>query len=160
MKNYTLSEKFFWEFSEISETIGYINDKFPGLLENDFHSYLSRGYIDGSTKECKEKLAITVSFIEAFGSKLKSHELNSCRDKESRSDILLRDFLVTKDELKIVDIEYAIDNELLVEVNSFILTSNEKDLLILSLNYYHNNPLANPNIIARVGELIDKLKDV
>jgi hypothetical protein len=161
MKTYAIALRMFNELGEIGETIDYLNSSFPGLLDDNLHKYLTTKRDFSQEESQRVMLSVILAFKYFFEDETKRGE-NPFRDiyekHGNQTERILRSkYTLTEEYLnsKEIDIEYALENDFLVEVKLVSFTSTEKELLIRSLKNRQDFSMAE-NIMADI--IIDKIK--
>lgn len=148
MKNYTLTVDTLQQLPEIMESFGYIEEMFPSFISEHLDNYLgSREH----SRDQHEKLNITMlkigRFLEEYTNEEGEQYINAVRDGRNicnNNDAALA--VVAKFPLNRehfddanINVEYALEQGLIEEVNYIKLSMEERTLLLDIVKFRKSN---------------------
>lgn len=159
MKTYTLSLDTFNSQDELTETIRFLKDQYPTLLEGRVQEYVeSTGKRHSNSDQglARNRFAIIMAFDELYNENVSPRIIRTiyesgCGEREA---LLAQTYTTNKEYLdsKSVDIEAGVKNGLLVEVNYISFTEQEVNYIRKNLNN-----IADPLNVKIYGSIIEKL---
>lgn len=158
MKKYTFNAENFNMFEEAFELIQYLKQTYPTLASIHLENYLKNAFL-GCDVELKNlnALKIMLVFEEIFksdNSQFPSKLHQEKRSSDNLQSLLIQHYSVSFEQIEnafnnlcyAIDINYLLHEGILIEVNTFVLNSNEINLV---------QGLLNNGVINNFGE-VDK----
>lgn len=145
MKTYTLSLNALSVFDEVIETIKYLDENFPGLMQDNVQKYIDNPNDNGYGEENRNRFAVIVAFNKFFfdqdESKRQIMSMIHGANKAEAEGRLASDFSLTVEYLdsQNVNIETAVEKGILVAVNYINFTDREIATISECLSSYNGN---------------------